>query len=161
MRNSYYYVLQALYSALNGQVVVDGDTIPVYSSTPSNLVQDYIYLGEHTRVDWGGAGMWGTEETLTVQIISREDADYPDKTRVNQIADLVLQTLKPSYNSELSVDNFACTGFHLDNQMNDYALGENETYNRIILVFRYYLTEEIQILSGIGWMRIGTTFIVT
>lgn len=160
MRNSYLYILRSFYAALNGNVTVDSDTIPVYSSLPSNMVEDYIYLGEHTSNDWGGGDMFGREETLTIQILSRENPDYPDKTRVNQIADQVLQILKPSFRTEMVLDNFDMVGLHLDNQFNDYAVGDNDSYSRVILVFRYFL-EEVEVISaGIGFMEIESTFVI-
>ena len=55
MRNSGYHVLQALHTLLNGNVEVDGNTIHVCSALRANMPDDYIYIGEHTRVDWGGA----------------------------------------------------------------------------------------------------------
>jgi hypothetical protein len=141
VKNSYLYILRSFYAALNGNVTVDGDTIPVYSGIPSNSISDYIYLGEHTSVDWGGGDMFGREETLTIQILSRENPDYPDKTRVNEIADQVLQILKPSFRTEMVLDNFEMVGMYLENQFNDYALGDNDSYNRIILVFKYLLQQ--------------------
>ena len=64
---------------------------------------------------------------------------------MNQIADAVCGLIKPTAKTEITVANFDITGLHLDNQFNDYALGDNDAYHRIILVWRYFANEILSV----------------
>jgi hypothetical protein len=49
MKNPFKYLIPAYYNALNGQVVVNGTTLPVYDGiVPPNGAASYILIGERT-----------------------------------------------------------------------------------------------------------------
>jgi len=162
MRDSYHDILKAFYTALNGNVIYGGATIPVYTGLPkinSGEPYDYIYISEQTQQDWGGADMFGFEETMTIQIVCRGRGDTVSRVKVSDISTQVMNLLKPTYLNELSVDNFNMIGLFLDNSFTDFEVTDEDYAIRKIQRWRYFLSETT-IADGIGVFRIGTTFIV-
>lgn len=162
MIDSYFDILQAFYNVLDANVTYGGNAVPVYTGLPkttSGTASDYIYIGEVTQVDWEGADNFGTEETLTIQIVCRDRGDVVSKKKLADISSQVMGLLKPTVNTELTVDNFNMTGLHLDNSFNDYEVTDQDYAVRKIQRWRYFLSYSAPNL-GIGAMRIGTTFIV-
>ena len=159
MRDTATEIYSAFFDVLNGNVTYNGSTIPVYTGMPNNTKGDYIFLEELTQVDWEGADNFGFEETLTIQIVVREKGGSQSRVKLNNLSNQVMQLIKPTVNTEITLTNFSMTGLHLDNSFTDNLLGNTDYYQRKIQTYRYFVSE-IQITTGIGAMIIEDTFIV-
>lgn len=151
MRDSFYDVLEGFYNTLAGNVTYEGNEIPVYTGLPkaTGTASDYIYIGEITQVDFGGADEFSTEETITIQIVCRQRGDDVSKKKLAIISSQVYDLLKATYTSEIALDGFTMYGLHLDNAFTDFEVTDQDYALRKIARFRYFLYENA--IAEVSW----------
>lgn len=97
MKNPFKYLIPAYYNALNGQVVVNGTTLPVYDGiVPPNGSASYILIGERTTSQQQAKCGFLTECFVLIDIVLK-GSNYGFKA-VEDAADQVLAIINSDDN---------------------------------------------------------------
>jgi hypothetical protein len=105
MRHPALGIVKGVYSALNGNVTLGGETIPVYSTMPQGVEGYYIYISslrnqeDYTKQNFGGT------VRFDVKVISPTLEDSGSKLGMYDIATQVMEILRPTRAGNLALDD--------------------------------------------------------
>jgi hypothetical protein len=103
MKYLFKYLIPAYFDALNGNVIVQGVTLPIYDSeAPTGDFGSYILLGDRTTTQTQYRGGFTQEATLLVDIVVKGDNfGFED---CEDAADQVLSLINSDANPDCSPD---------------------------------------------------------
>lgn len=127
-------VLQAIYTALNGNVTVSGNTLPVYTVIPDSVENGYIYISDYTLSDDSLKDRFWTIGNVQIQIALNK-ADTGGSVKVlQQYSTEVLNALTPNVNSVLDLTpNFTNTYLYTQNITTISTLFSNDSTIRKVI----------------------------
>lgn len=135
MRDTGLPLRTAYYSALNGNITINGRVVPVYDGAPSNAVYPYILLSTQDSSEGIGCrNATATEDTILIDIVTGFQGNSGGKKQGDQIADQVLQIVHPDL--ELSGD-FQNLGTTLESSTTLTELSGSDKIFRKLLRFRH------------------------
>ena len=111
-------------------------TVPVYDSVPAAPTYPYVKVGEWTEVDYSDKTAFGSEVTLTLQIVDRYSGTAAPKAVRNVVTGLVKQIIRSR------PVPFAITGWNVltsvvDNETTFTDMDQTHTYVYNLIRFRH------------------------
>lgn len=72
MKLIFNYLIPAYYAALDGNIEIDGDALPIYDGeAPPEVQGSYILLGDRTSTQTPAKGRFTSECTLLVDVVMK------------------------------------------------------------------------------------------
>jgi hypothetical protein len=132
---------KAYYELLNGNIIVDGEVIPVFDRVPDGQKGSYITIGDDTVVTRGGKTFHGQEVTFTVQVWTTFPADSGGKRKAKQIAAEVIKKVV-TFPVSLNLQDHEVLTATLDYEDGLESLEEAEFTYRRLLRFRHIIIQK-------------------
>ena len=136
-------IIKSFGAALSG-LSYDGNTIPVYASTPQKAPDSlYIFIGTVTTNETGCKDVFGHDGSIDIQIIDNSKRNYATPEDIEEVTTLVLDTIKSTTTSVVSMTNHEMIWLTLANTLNDVTLFDTSYAPRNILTFNFEITETL------------------
>ena len=145
MENHRTAIIKGFASALTG-LTYNNKSVPVYTGSPLKApTKPYIQLGSLNTNEEGCKDMFGHACSYDVQIIDNSNKNFVSPKACEEITDLVLAAIKPSFLSVVTLaDPFEMTNLTLSNSFQDSGIFETDRYYRNILQFSFDVHEVLQ-----------------
>lgn len=97
MRDSGTQLRRAYYTALNGNITIDGNDVPVYDGKVEDPKSDEVYIlfMDQTDQDKSSKSHFAVETTITIDIKQRLKATV-SREDIEDVANQILQIVKPT-----------------------------------------------------------------
>lgn len=160
MQNPRSDILKSFGAALSGNITYNSTEIPVYGTSPEKAPDTlYIQLGTITTNEAGCKDGFGHECTIDIQIIDNSRANYSSQKAIEDVTALVLNEIKPTVTSVVSMSFHSMTWLTLSNSFNDVSLFETSYAPRNILQFSFEIYETADCSNSIWasgtWLSSG------
>jgi hypothetical protein len=134
-------IIKSFGAALSG-LTYDGSTVPVYGTSPQKAPATiYIQLGSVITTETGCKDGFGHECTMDIQIIDNSRANRATQKNIEEVTTLVLNTIKSTTTSVVSMTDFEMIWLTLSNSINDVQLFDTSYAPRNILQFSFEINE--------------------
>ena len=126
-----YEVIKAYYDALNGNVSVDGATIPVYSFAPKATTGHRIIIGAPISTETDTVTAFTRDISFDVEIVTDFSGGSASYKKAADISDAVQRLLKTAIGSNLALDGSDHEIYHSYLELEN-VLTEDTDYGVII-----------------------------
>jgi hypothetical protein len=141
MKDPGFEIRKAYFEALNGNVILNGKSVPVYDGTQTDAMFPYIILGTQTNPEGVGAKVcYNTDSTIELDIVTGYLGDSGGKKDSDDIANQVKQLIYP----DIELDNgFQALDVSVDNDitLGPEMSGSHKIFRRLIR-FRHNIFQE-------------------
>lgn len=139
MKNPFKYLIPAYYSALNGQIIVNGNILPVYDGmVPPNGASSYILIGERTSSQQQAKCGFLTECFVLIDIVLK-GSNYGFKA-VEDAADQVLAIIN-SDDNQMPVSGIQVVTTSVQSINNLSGLNATDQVFRMLIRFRNVVSQ--------------------
>ena len=134
-------IIKGFYNALSN-ITYAGQLVPVYSASPLKAPNNpYIQIGSVTTVEEGCKDLFGHACTIDIQVIDSSRDNYATPRAVEEITELVMQTLKPLVLSVVELSDFYMINLVLTNTIQDPNIFETAMGYRNIMQWSFDVYE--------------------
>ena len=139
MKNPFKYLIPAYYSALNGNITINGNILPVYDGMAApNAEQSYIMIGERTSSQIDAKCGFTSECFVLIDVVLKGYGyGYKDS---EEAADQILQRINSNMNpTPTSTFQVVTTSVQSINNLN--GLNDSDNVFRTLIRFRNVVTQ--------------------
>lgn len=131
MKDATNYILTEMYQTISGNVSIGGNVVPYYSLHQDPSANDSLFMNVASSFivpDPSSKSNFHRMYTVTLDIVNIQQVDLYTEYYINEVANQVMQLLKPSPSQVNVVSNtdFICYNITLDN-----VVTFNDTVNQV------------------------------
>jgi len=131
---------KAYYSALDGNVTYNNNTVPVYDVVPAEPTYPYIQLRDKTTTQWSDKTHYGADVTQALSIIERFQGSFGSRDGVysiqNDVQPLIVDRPQP-----LSITGFQIITSTVESTQFFRERTDTYTYYRVECRFRHRIQQ--------------------